>query len=156
MYGLQADASVADVRGENTCFSGLAGFNCQRIVNSLGTITGRLGSAWDRSLAYVRGGRSWIGTTYNLNAVTIISLPGSGSTGVAAWGWTAGGGVEYALADDWSTLLEYDRVEVPRAAVPFPTVPVINTQNISVRQSINVIKLGVNYRFDGRSIIESN
>ena len=65
--GVQADASAADMRGENTCFSGLGGINCQHTVNSLSTISGRVGYAWDRSLAYVKGGGAWTDT--NLRSV---------------------------------------------------------------------------------------
>jgi hypothetical protein len=32
--------------------------------------------------------------------------------------------------------------------VPFPTVAVINAQTISVKQSVNLFKLGVNYKFE--------
>jgi hypothetical protein len=48
VLGVEADASAADLRGENTCFSGLVGLNCQRVVDALGTVAGRLGYAWDR------------------------------------------------------------------------------------------------------------
>ena len=41
-------------------------------------------------------------------------------------------------------MLEY----VPGTTVPFPAVSVINAQDISVRQWIDVVKLGVNYKFD--------
>src|ERR1700693_6218224 len=35
VLGAQFDGTLADMRGENTCFSGLGGTNCQHIVNSL-------------------------------------------------------------------------------------------------------------------------
>lgn len=69
---------------------------------------------------------------------------GTGSTGLTAWGWTIGGGIEYALTSNWTVVLEY----VPGTTVPFPAVSVINAQDISVRQWIDVVKLGVNYKFD--------
>jgi opacity protein-like surface antigen len=148
VLGVEADASAADLRGENTCFSGLVGLNCQRIVDALGTVTGRLGYAWDRSLAYVKGGGAWTNATYNLNGNTNVLALGAGNTGVTAWGWTAGGGIEYALTGNWTARLEYDHIEVPATVVPFPTVAMVNTQTISVRQGIDVVKLGVNYRLD--------
>ena len=148
VFGVEANASAVDLRGENTCFSGLGGINCERIVNALGTITGRVGYAWDRSLAYVKGGSAWTDTTYNLNGNTGVLTLGTGSTGLTAWGWTVGGGIEYALTNNWTVVLEYDHIEVPGATVPFPAVSVINAQDISVRQWIDVVKLGVNYKFD--------
>ena len=74
---------------------------------------------------------------------------GTGSTGATAWGWTVGGGLEYALTDYWSALVEYGHIEVASTTVPFPTVSVVNAQTISVRPWIDVVKLGVNYKFDG-------
>jgi opacity protein-like surface antigen len=147
VFGVEADVDAAALRGENTCFSGIGGINCQRIVGSLGTITGRLGYAWDRSLAYAKGGGVWTNTTYNLNANTNALTLGIGSTHVMAWGWTVGGGVEYALANAWTARIEYDHTDVSGATITFPTVAVINAQRISVRQWIDVVKLGVNYKF---------
>jgi outer membrane immunogenic protein len=72
---------------------------------------------------------------------------------VTAWGWTVGGGIEYALTSNWTVLLEYAHIEVPGTTVPFPTVSVINAQDISVRQWIDVVKLGVNYKFDWNPLI---
>jgi hypothetical protein len=43
---------------------------------------------------------------------------------------------------------EYDHIGAPSATVPFPSVAVINTQTISVKQSVNLFKLGVNYKFE--------
>ncbi len=41
VLGVEADADAANMRGENTCFSGLGGINCQHAIIALGTITGR-------------------------------------------------------------------------------------------------------------------
>ena len=153
VFGVAADASAADLRGENTCFSGLGGTNCQRVVNALGAVTGRVGYAFDRSLAYAKGGAAWTRTTYEPNGNTGALTLGSGSTGLTSWGWTAGGGIEYALTSNWTTFLEYDRIGLSGANVPFPTVAVINAQAISVRQQIDVVKLGVNYKFDWGTIV---
>jgi opacity protein-like surface antigen len=55
VLGVQGDTAWADVRGENTCFSGLGGINCQRVDRRLSTVTGRLGFAFDRALVYAKG-----------------------------------------------------------------------------------------------------
>lgn len=156
VLGVQADASAADMRGENTCFSGLGGVNCQHTVNSLGTITGRVGYAWDRSLAYVKGGGAWTDTTYNLLGDTNALALGTGSTNLTAWGWTLGGGLEYALTNHWTTLAEYDHIGMGSVTVPFPNVAVVNTQNISVKQTVDLVKLGVNYKFDWAAPMVAN
>jgi opacity protein-like surface antigen len=149
VLGVQADASAARIRGENTCFSGLGGINCQRVINSLETFTGRVGYAWGRSLAYLNGGGARTDDTYTLNGNTNGALAlGVGSSALQTWGWTVGGGVEYALTNHWTTLAEYDHVGIPGTTVPFPTVTVVNAQTIGVKQTIDLFKLGVNYKFD--------
>jgi opacity protein-like surface antigen len=149
VFGAQADASAAHLRGENTCFSGLGGINCMHTVEALGTATGRAGFAWDRSLAYVKGGAAWTATSYSLYGNTNGALTlGSGTTDISEWGWTVGAGIEYALTAHWTALAEYDHVGLPTVTVPFPTVALVNAQTISVRQTLDLFKLGVNYKFD--------
>jgi opacity protein-like surface antigen len=148
VVGVEADADAANMHGENTCFSGLGGVNCQHVISALGAITGRVGFAWDRSLAYAKGGGAWTDTSYNVLGNTAALALGAGGTTLDRWGWTVGGGIEYALTNHWSALAEYDHVGISSADVPFPSVAVINTQQIGVRQSVNLFKLGVNYKFE--------
>src|SRR5581483_7226223 len=66
------------------------------------TVTGRLGYAWDRVLLYGKGGGAWVGTSNsNLTLASGAAPPGlSGPSN--NWGWTAGIGVEWAFAGNWS------------------------------------------------------
>ena len=148
VFGVGADGSWVDLQGDNTCFSGLGGINCQRIVNSLATVTGRLGYAWGGALAYVKAGGGWTNTTYNLLGNTNALALGVGSTRQTRGAAVAGVGVDYGLTNHWSTLLEYDHIFESSSVVPFPTVAVINAAANSVKQSADLVKVGVNYRFD--------
>jgi opacity protein-like surface antigen len=148
VLGIQADASAANLRGENTCFSGLGGINCHHAVNALGSITGRAGYAWDRSLVYVKGGGAWTATAYDLLANTNALTLGTGSANLDSWGFTVGGGIEYALTSHWTAFVEYDHIGLPTTTVAFPTVATIDTATISVRQTVDMFKLGVNYKFN--------
>ncbi|WP_404549600.1 outer membrane protein [Bradyrhizobium diazoefficiens] len=56
-------------------------------------------------------------------------------------------GVEYALTNQWTTFAEYNHIGVPSTIVPFPTVGEINSKTIKMKQSVDVFKLGVNYKF---------
>ena len=147
VWGIGADANWTNVRGENTCFSGTGGVNCQRILRSFGTITGQLGAAWDRSLVFVKAGPAWANTTYNLNANTTVLSYGRGSDAQSAWGWAVGAGASEALTDHWVVQAEYDFMMIPSHSVAFPNVSVINSQNISVRQDVNLVKMVLNYKF---------
>jgi opacity protein-like surface antigen len=149
VFGLQVDADYATIRGDNTCFSGLGGVNCEHQVNALATLTGRAGFAWGRSLFYVKGGGAFASTDYNLNGNTNGSLTlGLGTTTIDKFGWTAGLGLEYAITDHWTTSFEYDHIGLGDVTVPFPSVATINTQRIGVTQWVDTLKLGVNYRFN--------
>jgi opacity protein-like surface antigen len=148
VLGAEVAVSAANMRGENTCFSGIGGIDCQHTVSSLGTVTGRVGYAWNRSLAYVKGGGAWTDTNYSLFGDTDALTLGSGSTTIGIWGWTVGGGIEYALTNHWTALVEYDHIGLPSTNVPFPTVALISSQSISVRQTVDLFKLGLNYKVE--------
>lgn len=60
----------------------------------------------------------------------------------------AGVGLQYALTKNWSTLFEYEHIGISNVTVPFPAVALVNTQTIGVKQSLDILKLGVNYKLD--------
>lgn len=147
VLGVQADASAADVRGNNTCFTGLSGLDCQSILGSVGTLSGRVGYAWNRSLLYAKAGGAWAGMTYHIDGINNGGVAlGTGSTNVTASGWVAGAGLEYALTGNWATMFECDHIDLGSMTMSFPTIAVINAYNISVRQTADVCKLGLNYK----------
>jgi opacity protein-like surface antigen len=58
------------------------------------------------SLLYVKGGAAWV---QDHNILTFAG--GNQSTPDATMpGWTAGGGLEYAIAPRWSIFIEYDDI----------------------------------------------
>jgi opacity protein-like surface antigen len=148
VLGIEGDWSSTDLRGENTCFSGLGGLNCQHVINGIETVAGRAGFAWDRSLLYAKGGAAWVNSTYTVLGDTAARSLGLGNTTLTSTGWLAGAGVEYAITNHWTTFFEYDYIGVGSTTVPFPTVALVRAQNIAVKQSIDTLKLGVNYKFD--------
>ena len=61
-----------------------------------GTVRGRLGYAFDRTLIYITGGLAYGGL--NANPVTGDATSNAG--------WTIGGGLEYAFTNNWTVKLE--------------------------------------------------
>jgi len=133
------------------------------------TLTGRLGYAWDRLLLYGKGGGAWIRDSYSfagsstLSSCTSVqfvppppfcSNPGSTSSAFdfvgsdTRFGWTVGIGVEWAFTDQWSLKGEYDFLDFGRHAQALSD-PILGSQFLSVRQQIDEVKLGVNYRWGG-------
>jgi opacity protein-like surface antigen/outer membrane protease len=146
VLGVQADFDWTDIRGENTCFSGIGGINCQRIVDAASTFAGRIGVAWARSLLYAKVGGAWADTNFTLDGNTNILRLGVGSPNATAFGWMVGGGIEYAITNNWTTAFEYNHIDLSSITVPFPTVRLVNAQAIGVGQTLDIIKLGLNYK----------
>jgi opacity protein-like surface antigen len=144
--GIEAEGDWTDMRGENTCFSGLGGLNCQHLVNSTFDLAARGGFAWDNSLLYTKIGGAGASTSYNLRGDTHGLKLGDGSANITGAGLLIGLGIEYALSDKWSTKFEFDRVALAGATPAFPSVAIVNTQRISVNESLNTIRLGLNYK----------
>lgn len=107
--------------------------------NSVGTLRGRAGYAWDRTLLYVTGGGAWA----HLNAANYVPtcVPGCASDKSATYsGWTAGAGVEYALTMNWIIGAEYLYMSFGRQNFFYngPT---------NVKEQINVARARVSYKF---------
>jgi outer membrane immunogenic protein len=80
-----------------------------------GSVTGRVGWAFDRLLIYGKGG---VGFTFDRDTVS----PNTGGSAVGSLyraGWTVGGGVEYALTEHWTGRLEYDYFKFPARGLTF-------------------------------------
>ena len=74
-----------------------------------GTVTGRLGLAYDRLLTYVKGGAAVASITNSaadLNG-SVIDPSDFSETKKTRWGWTVGTGFEIAVAPSWSVKSEY-------------------------------------------------
>jgi opacity protein-like surface antigen len=157
VVGASADLSWVASRGDETCFGLLGGnffaSNCSVDPTLFSTFTARLGYAFGHTLLYAKGGAAWEHTNVD---ITVNNNPGqhflSSATGYGEWGWTAGGGIEYALSPAWSVLLEYDflgfgaaNVATPYVAGnPLPGHPVGPIAGLS--SDVSEVKLGVNYK----------
>lgn len=170
ILGLEADASVADMPGTNTCFA-YSGFYvssyCKARIDALGTVTGRLGWALPgdgRTLLYGKGGLAWAHDSVTAHPNDIPLTSSTRSSGLI-WGWVLGGGVERALNRRWSLKTEYDFLQFGQgfaapASVFQPTPSPKTTNLISVpatatriSQDVQQVKIGLNYRFgDGVTV----
>jgi outer membrane immunogenic protein len=76
--------------------------------------------------------------------VGVIAVDPSSST--IRTGWTAGTGVEWAFARNWSATLEYGYYDFGSKALTL-TDPNQNTTVHSFKDTIHAVTVGVNYRF---------
>jgi outer membrane immunogenic protein len=142
--GLEGDLDWTNLKGSPSAAGpcGLATVTgCQTSANWLGTARGRLGYAFDRILLFATGGAAFsnekaTGSTAALSTTTT-------TTGV---GWTAGAGVEVALAPNWTAKAEYLYVSLPNGSFSIPTTPTATTGSVKFQE--NVIRAGVNFKFN--------
>ena len=105
VLGVEAAFSAADINAETKCAA--QAFICTVNVDALGTATGRLGFAFDQFLVY---GKAGVAVEHSRDAMVVggtasaFSLNGSPTR----WGWTTGGGVEFAFSPALSAFAEYD------------------------------------------------
>ena len=127
-------STVVAVPGDNATFKETTDF--------LGTATARVGYAWDRWLLYVNGGPAWAGDRYSVfDVLQTYDFEGLETR----LGWTVGGGIEWALWDDWSLKLEYDYYDFGDRNVTFIEQVSATPGPVNVKQNIQVVKLGVNF-----------
>ena len=115
VFGVEADASWADLTGNTACASGIVGVaaNCRAKVDALGTFAGRLGFALDRVLFYGKGGIAFANDKYEINSIAAYRA------NETRWGWMAGAGIEYSFTDNWSAKIEYNYLDFGTRAVRF-------------------------------------
>jgi outer membrane immunogenic protein len=156
-YNWQFDNWLAGVEGD---FSWTTKQNTNRsspfnVVGSnttrehwLGTGRVRLGIVTvDRRLLYMTGGFAGAGIEAIFHGN--IARDGNLAATQTRWGWTAGGGFEAALFQNWSFKLEYLYVGLQDKSYFPPLTPLPDF--IVVRRKVtlddNVLRLGLNYSF---------
>ncbi|HWL30866.1 MAG TPA: outer membrane beta-barrel protein [Xanthobacteraceae bacterium] len=142
VLGLQADISATDLSDT----SSLALFpttSASYKTDWVSTLTGRIGYAQNNWLAYFKGGAAWAHNKYSVVDPT-ISWNFSGKD--TETGWTIGGGLEYGFAPNWSGFIEYDFIDLGTRNVTVVD-PVNGAATASVKQDIQMVKAGINYRF---------
>jgi opacity protein-like surface antigen len=112
VFGVEGSAAGSTMHGAQTCPSGVF-YSCEASVAWLSTVTGRVGYAWDRSLAYVKAGAviamgeaGFVCTTGSQpTTVRLTGCPEQSESKILA-GWTAGAGYEFGLTRNLSAKAE--------------------------------------------------
>jgi outer membrane immunogenic protein len=92
----------------------------------------------------VKGGPAWVSDKYSLVGVfqgTPFDFEGLSLRA----GATVGGGIEWAVWDDWSVRLEYDYYDFGHKTVLMSDAVNVLSGPVDVRQTIQMVKLGVNF-----------
>jgi len=97
----------------------------------LSTVRGRAGYAWDRVLLFATGGGAFAPANIGASA----GFAGGSTT---MMGWTAGAGIEFAFAQNWTAKAEYLYISFPSPSIT----------GVSFKDTENVVRAGVNYKFN--------
>jgi outer membrane immunogenic protein len=160
VWGVEAQASWAGIRGSDSCpfFIGKS-TTCKTNVDALGSFAVRFGGTIDRAMLYVKGGLAWAYERHRISSPNFISFDGIGAGAFSIeqkhwrWGGMLGAGVEFAFTNSISGKLEYNYMDFGTRtySFAFPGVfPFVTPEDVDVkiRQSIHLVKVGLNYRFD--------
>jgi outer membrane immunogenic protein len=153
---LQFDPFVVGIQGmfDGTGMSGTGdpytgGKDLRIRVPWLATLTGRVGVAVQNNLLlYVKGGAAWARTNFDFFNGGLLSATGD----ITRTGWTIGGGLEWRFAPNWSVFVEYGHLSFGNRAETFQFVGSTTRFPMNVRENIDLVLVGVNYRFGGALI----
>jgi outer membrane immunogenic protein len=144
----QINAMVLGIEGDFD-WTGLKGSGHDSVGNTINTntqwtstVTGRVGAAFDRLLVYGKGGVAFAHDNDSLNDI----FGNTASASVTRTGWTAGAGLEYAFAPNWSAKIEYDYLGFGSETVNLPTAG-FSTYSTSASLNVQEVKAGINFKF---------
>lgn len=148
VFGIEADISAANINNSisKTSFFGTAVQDTK--IDWLATARGRVGYAFNELLVYGTSGVAWgHGNVVNTQVTSPTQFSGpvgqSENWSTLRTGWTAGGGVEYGFARNWTTKLEYLYMDFGTTNHTWTNFNRVTVDHLTM----NVVRLGLNYRF---------
>jgi outer membrane immunogenic protein len=161
VLGIETDIQASAAKSSDNCI-----FVCPSplLVNSpalsitekmsrFGTLRGRIGYANGPALFYATGGLAYarvnLHTEYQNNGAGFSTLLNTSDVSKTNVGWTVGGGIEAAIAGNWSAKAEYLYMDLGSISASFPIIfggpfaPNVNTISSDIRE--HVFRVGLNY-----------
>ena len=141
LFGFEGDISAVGKKGSAFEFPPNAAFSNEVREQWLSTFRGRVGYARDNWLLYATAGGAVANVTNN-----IVAPAGTISEQQWHWGWTAGGGLEVKLNQDWSAKVEYLYVGLQDKSYFNPAPSPVFPGNQRLHLDDHVVRVGVNYK----------
>ena len=149
VVGIDADLNRGSLVGYAPCGAttgvGGSGDTCGNRTEWMASLTGRIGHAAGRSLFYLKFGGAYTRDQTSVANYHITPIPPV-SNSLGRYGWTIGGGVEYAIAPKWSVYAEYGFYDFGRQTHASGTG--VHAGSFSLAHTQQVAKFGINYRMD--------
>ena len=147
VLGVAADVSSGG--SKTTTIADASGTSANQItVFDSESVRGRLGYAFDKVLIYATGGWAWSNNQSVRTQLTGALNNATAGTDEAVnfylGGWTAGGGVAVAVAQNWNAFAEYRHTSFAPSTMtlPFSLISIRSTSDVSA------VELGVSYKFN--------
>jgi outer membrane immunogenic protein len=144
VFGAEADLQAAAIGGRSHPYtdpSFAIPFLINNKLDSFATLRGRAGYAFDRVLPFVTGGVAVGHNTIEQTGQTGAPVTDS----ILHLGWVVGGGVEYAVNDDWTAKAEYLHMDF--GAKAYLQDALVAGSDTVVRTNFDLLRFGVNRRF---------
>ena len=159
VWGFEADIQGTDEKGSRAfSFTPARGignnfapgvtipFALDQKIDWIGTVRGRAGVLVTPTvLLYATGGLAYGQVNSNETVGTVV--PSAFSSSTTNVGWTVGAGIEGAIGGNWTAKLEYLYVDLGTVSGSF-TLPSTNVISYSSKITDNILRVGINYRFD--------
>lgn len=149
VYGLEGDIEASGVRGDNVVAAPFTSTNFESRWQ--GSVRGRLGVAMGPALLYATGGLAFaeLAGTYYVGGGPQQTFRSTEA------GWTVGAGVEYALAQNWTSRIEYRYTDYGRVT-DNPSAAVV-PGGFGYRNDVDfhTLRVGVSYKFGGGPVAAS-
>ena len=139
VLGVEGDMQGASIDGSSIGIAGGSAYRATSDMNWFGTIRARAGFAADRVLIYATGGVAWADMDFSLYDVAGGTRYSGGDT---LTGYAVGGGVEWALANNWTLKGEYLYIDLDDAKFHGGGGPTTSFDN-----SFHTVRAGLNYKF---------
>ena len=171
LNGDHDNASAASATGAANSVLATGADRFSTKINGIATIAGRVGfasDAIDRTLFFAKGGAAYARGHFGDQEIfaeiscfaPCVTFNGTESLGANAnhWGWVVGAGLEYGLTQNWSAKIEYNYMDFGTKTITLAGTQCVSngltslcqpgTSNQDVRQNIQTVTLGINYRFN--------
>ena len=146
VLGVAADISSGGTK--TATVSDASGISAnQTTVFDSETIRGRIGYATDNILFYATGGLAWSNDQFVRTQLTGTLNNATAGADEAVnkglLGWTGGGGIAYAFAQNWNVFAEYRYTSFGTSTVSLPLSQLTTTSTTT----LSAVEFGVNYKF---------
>jgi outer membrane immunogenic protein len=145
VLGIIGDIEFADMKGDTeVSINDFPLSDLDGEIDWLGSLRLRAGFAADRALLYATGGLAVGGAELSIDNNLSDTSADNQET---KWGWTIGGGVEYAVTDELSAFLEYRYTDLGKIDVKLDLPQ--GQRESEADLDFHAIRAGLSWHFNG-------